>query len=666
MRNFHRSISLFLCLALALCLLPAEAGAAGLSAFTDSKTYAAGQFTDVAQSAWYAPSVAAVCRRGVMEGAGSRFLPNDHLTWAQAAAIAARLHAIYHDTAVEKSASGAWYEPYLRYARQNQLLPAGCPEGAAVNTAQITREQIAGLFAGVLAAGDLPAVNDSPIPDLGEVSPEYADAVQAMYRAGVMTGKDGGRFDPDGLATRAEIAAIVTRLLCPAQRVCRDSRMDAAMEGQWSNLSDGGGACVTVGDTTYFLYDTRLDSEDHTGCILARSRSGAVKEIYQTNDLLTNMFAGDDGYLYFTLRKGGRIVRLKPGQTEPETVYASKNGIGPSTLYGGSLYVLDRSGTWTGSIVKVTDGKTETVANGLPLSGHTKQLHIFNGVIYYWGRGEKEFEEWIYALSISGGKPEVILKPQYCDGSAFVGGALYYTRAYWQKERHIYRTLLALPEQTELFATMPVESTALYACMYAYRGEIYMLSSGAWGIWKADKNGTVTKFCTMPNGNVEHVSFFPGGAIMLWIDQMNNMLSEDLSVIFPGGATMPYSLYVKRPCEIRDLSGLGPKGETREFKNTAAPGTYCVYGKEAYLTADGALILKLEFSNQTAGTVCPGSLSIDLRASGARRNLFFQAIGSWELPGGATASRYYYIPAEFSDRPWDLSTLQWKMDFWYQ
>ena len=66
MRNFHRSISLFLCLALALCLLPAEAGAAGLSAFTDSKTYAAGQFTDVAQSAWYAPSVAAVCRRGVM------------------------------------------------------------------------------------------------------------------------------------------------------------------------------------------------------------------------------------------------------------------------------------------------------------------------------------------------------------------------------------------------------------------------------------------------------------------------------------------------------------------------------------------------------------------------------------------------------------------------
>ena len=47
-----------------------------------------------------------------------------------------------------------------------------------------------------------------------------------MYAAGVFTGKNGGNFDPNGSATRAEIAVIVSRLLLPGQRVGHDSRVN--------------------------------------------------------------------------------------------------------------------------------------------------------------------------------------------------------------------------------------------------------------------------------------------------------------------------------------------------------------------------------------------------------------------------------------------------------
>lgn len=39
------------------------------------------------------------------------------------------------------------------------------------------------------------------------------DAVKAMQQAGILTGKDGNRFDPKGTATRAEVAAVLRRFV---------------------------------------------------------------------------------------------------------------------------------------------------------------------------------------------------------------------------------------------------------------------------------------------------------------------------------------------------------------------------------------------------------------------------------------------------------------------
>ena len=49
--------------------------------------------------------------------------------------------------------------------------------------------------------------------DGDEISAYAIDAVAAMQRAGIINGKDGRRFDPKGKASRAEVAAMLERLI---------------------------------------------------------------------------------------------------------------------------------------------------------------------------------------------------------------------------------------------------------------------------------------------------------------------------------------------------------------------------------------------------------------------------------------------------------------------
>lgn len=196
------------------------AASSALGTFTDARQYQAGQFSDVAGGAWYESSVKTVYQKGIMEGASGRFLPDKPITWAEAAAITARLHAAYQGKEIPET-DGVWYRRYIEYDRANALLPASCPDESSVGTAQIAREDLCLLMRSVLSEEDLPVINDLPVPDLKTASADAQSAVRDMYAAGVFTGKTSGMFQPKAFATRAEIATVVARLLCPAQRVGR-------------------------------------------------------------------------------------------------------------------------------------------------------------------------------------------------------------------------------------------------------------------------------------------------------------------------------------------------------------------------------------------------------------------------------------------------------------
>ena len=49
--------------------------------------------------------------------------------------------------------------------------------------------------------------------DNGDIAGYAAAAVEAMQKAGIINGKPGNLFDPQGIATRAEVAAMLHRFV---------------------------------------------------------------------------------------------------------------------------------------------------------------------------------------------------------------------------------------------------------------------------------------------------------------------------------------------------------------------------------------------------------------------------------------------------------------------
>jgi hypothetical protein len=168
-------------------------------------------FQDVPQSNWAAESVSFLAVRDVISGLpDGSFAPETPMTRAMLAAILARLDGV--DSA--SPAGQPWYSVSLAWAAEQGILQGNGHDLAP--EALLTREQLctallrysdhAGLTleqSGVL--GDF--------TDAASVSGWATDAVEVCLRAGLLTGKPGGRIDPQGTATRAEVSVILTRFI---------------------------------------------------------------------------------------------------------------------------------------------------------------------------------------------------------------------------------------------------------------------------------------------------------------------------------------------------------------------------------------------------------------------------------------------------------------------
>lgn len=210
-------------------------GAGGASITVDGETYTYGEgevlildedvplgfyvqymfpFNDVAQSAWYYDAVKYVYDNGIMNGIGDNtFDPTSNLNRAMMVQI---LYNLEDATATGSVSfgdveSGAWYADAVTWAAGNGIV-SGYGNGSFGPGDNITREQMAVmLYRYCLFAGlELPAVNeDFNITDASDMSSWAVEAVEAMYKAGILNGKDGGVFDPQGTATRAEVAQMM-------------------------------------------------------------------------------------------------------------------------------------------------------------------------------------------------------------------------------------------------------------------------------------------------------------------------------------------------------------------------------------------------------------------------------------------------------------------------
>ena len=186
----------------------------GMLNFQHVNTYTSGQFTDVAPDDWYNASVGAAYELGLMSGESvNYFNAAGRITVAQAIVMAARLHKIYNTGSGNFDSAKAgdiWYDPYVRYARENGIISdIQNPDDAA------TRAQFADILSRALPKDAFEQINDisaDTIPDV-KTGDEYADSIYMLYRAGIVAGSNlRGTFRPKNIISRAEAAAIITRM----------------------------------------------------------------------------------------------------------------------------------------------------------------------------------------------------------------------------------------------------------------------------------------------------------------------------------------------------------------------------------------------------------------------------------------------------------------------
>ena len=175
-------------------------------------------FTDVKEEDWFYGAVVYAYQNGILTGTGeTTFSPNGPMTRSMLVTALWRLEG-------EPEASGAsgfpdvkpdaWYAEAVDWASQTGLVSgtgAGFdPEGS------VTREQIASILYRYAKLKGWDVSKTASLQDFADGADTSAWATRAMewaYAEKLITGKDGNRLDPQGQATRAEVAAILMRLL---------------------------------------------------------------------------------------------------------------------------------------------------------------------------------------------------------------------------------------------------------------------------------------------------------------------------------------------------------------------------------------------------------------------------------------------------------------------
>ena len=177
-------------------------------------------FTDLAPDAWYIDAVQYAYDQGLMTGtSATTFEPNISTTRGMIVSILYRLEESpdisdenlgYPFADVDAS---AWYADPVYWARMNGIV-AGFEDNTFGPNKPITREQLAAILYNYAqwkgmdtsARTSLDAYTDQP-------SPWATEVMQWAVAEGLISGTSTTTLDPQGTATRAQVAAILQRFL---------------------------------------------------------------------------------------------------------------------------------------------------------------------------------------------------------------------------------------------------------------------------------------------------------------------------------------------------------------------------------------------------------------------------------------------------------------------
>ena len=98
------------------------------------------------------------------------------------------------------------------------------------------RRKIQCLLVGLLVSGFLiyPAFAASSFPDV-DVQSEYAEAIAYVNEAGIIMGDDKGNFNPNKSVSRAEMVALICRMLGETENLQKSSDFFDVPTNHWAN-----------------------------------------------------------------------------------------------------------------------------------------------------------------------------------------------------------------------------------------------------------------------------------------------------------------------------------------------------------------------------------------------------------------------------------------------
>ena len=179
----------------------------------------ANPFTDVSEKDWFYSDVMFVYENGLMLGTSKTlFSPHGTATRGMMATILWRMEgspAPKGKNSFTDVVAGKWYADAITWAAENGIF-AGYGKDKFGPDDPITREQLAAIFYryadykgyDLTVKGNLDTFKDAD-----KITDYAKTAMQWVVGSGLVKGKSGNLLDPQGTATRAEIAAMLHRLI---------------------------------------------------------------------------------------------------------------------------------------------------------------------------------------------------------------------------------------------------------------------------------------------------------------------------------------------------------------------------------------------------------------------------------------------------------------------
>ena len=172
-------------------------------------------FSDIAPDAWYKDAIQYAYDNGLMTGvSANEFAPEATTTRAMIVSMLARLEGVESaNNAGFADVSNEWYATAVNWAA-NVGVVNGYEDGTFKPNTAITREQLAAILMNyaqykgqdVSARADLNGYTDQP-------STWAEEAISWSVAEGLLTGVTADTLQPQGAATRAQVAAILQRFL---------------------------------------------------------------------------------------------------------------------------------------------------------------------------------------------------------------------------------------------------------------------------------------------------------------------------------------------------------------------------------------------------------------------------------------------------------------------